>query len=84
MMQASSDMSVMDFQVPYSLVFTLVSAIEVIGTVSVMATVTWQVLIIAIPITFAAGHVQVSLNSCFAPPQICCFSIDPIAKINTF
>ncbi|KAM0954045.1 putative ABC-type xenobiotic transporter [Dioscorea sansibarensis] len=56
--RASSDMSVMDFQVPYSLVFTLVSAIEVIGTVSVMATVTWQVLIIAIPITFAAGHVQ--------------------------
>ncbi|XP_039117615.1 ABC transporter C family member 8-like [Dioscorea cayenensis subsp. rotundata] len=56
--RASSDMSVMDFQVPYSLVFTLVSAIEVIGTVTVMATVTWQVLIIAIPITFAAGQVQ--------------------------
>ena len=76
MMQASSDMSVMDFQVPYSLVFTLVSAIEVIGTVSVMAIVTWQVLIIAIPIIFVAGHVQVNLSSCFAPPQICCFVID--------
>ncbi|KAJ0978937.1 hypothetical protein J5N97_014411 [Dioscorea zingiberensis] len=56
--RASSDMSVLDFHVPYSLVFTLVAAIEVIGTVSVMATVTWQVLIIAIPITVAAGHVQ--------------------------
>ncbi|KAH7677213.1 Xenobiotic-transporting ATPase protein [Dioscorea alata] len=56
--RASSDMSVIDFQVPYSLVFTLVSVIEVIGTVSVMATVTWQVLIIAIPISFVARHVQ--------------------------
>lgn len=50
-------MTIIDFQVSYSLVLTIVSVIEVIETVSVMVTLTWPVLIISIPISFSARHV---------------------------
>ncbi|KAL6006016.1 hypothetical protein ACLOJK_040061 [Asimina triloba] len=55
---ASSDMSVVDFDIPFSLAFAVTASIEVISTILIMATVTWQVLIVAVPVIFIARYVQ--------------------------
>ena len=57
--QASSDLSVVDFDIPYATAYALTGAIEVVTTIIIMATVTWQVLIVAIPVTLVAMYVQV-------------------------
>ncbi|KAI3737686.1 hypothetical protein L2E82_27696 [Cichorium intybus] len=46
--RASSDLSVIDFDIPFSLAYVIGSSIELLGMIFVMATVTWQVLIVAI------------------------------------
>jgi ATP-binding cassette, subfamily C (CFTR/MRP), member 1 len=62
MMQASSDMSILDYDIPYSIAFTLAGFIEVLTTIAAMASVTWQVLIVAIPVLIAVQYVQVNLK----------------------
>ena len=57
--QASSDLSVVDFDIPYSIAFALTGAIEVVMTIIIMATVTWQVLIVAVPVILATRYIQV-------------------------
>ncbi|XXG45906.1 hypothetical protein AAC387_Pa02g0867 [Persea americana] len=56
--RASSDLSVVDFDIPYATAYALTGAIEVVTTIIIMATVTWQVLIVAIPVTLVAMYVQ--------------------------
>ncbi|XP_058074067.1 ABC transporter C family member 8-like isoform X2 [Magnolia sinica] len=56
--RASSDLSVVDFDIPYSIAFVATGALDVISIILIMATVTWEVLIVAIPITFIARYVQ--------------------------
>ncbi|XXG48214.1 hypothetical protein AAC387_Pa02g2725 [Persea americana] len=56
--RASSDMSVLDLDIPFALAFALSGLIDVITTILVMATVTWQVLLVAIPIILAARYFQ--------------------------
>jgi ATP-binding cassette, subfamily C (CFTR/MRP), member 1 len=48
--QASSDLSILDFDIPYSMAFVTTGSIEVVTTILVMGTVTWQVLVVAVPI----------------------------------
>ncbi|WOL09093.1 hypothetical protein Cni_G17846 [Canna indica] len=48
--RASSDLSILDFDIPYSLVFVLAGGIELIVTIIIMASVTWQVVVVAIPV----------------------------------
>jgi ABC-type multidrug transport system fused ATPase/permease subunit len=62
--QASSDLSILDFDIPFSMAFVTTGGIEVVTTVLVMGTVTWQVLVVAIPITIAMVYVQVSGECC--------------------
>ena len=57
-MQVSSDLSVVDFDIPFTIAYVLVGAIEVVTTIIIMVTVTWQVLIVAIPVILAASYVQ--------------------------
>ncbi|RCV22675.1 hypothetical protein SETIT_4G239600v2 [Setaria italica] len=56
--RASSDLSILDFDIPYSMAFVVTGGIEVVTTVLVMGTVTWQVLVVAIPVTIAMVYVQ--------------------------
>lgn len=58
-MQASSDFSVVDFDIPFSIVFSVAAGLELITTIGIMASVTWQVLIVAIFAMVAANYVQV-------------------------
>jgi hypothetical protein len=62
--QASSDLSILDFDIPYSMAFVAAGGIEVVTTVLVMGAVTWQVLVVAIPVTITMIYVQVSTHCC--------------------
>jgi len=64
-MQASSDMSILDFDIPFSIAFVLASGIEILGIIFIVATVTWQVLVVAIPVLIIMVFAQVSANYFF-------------------
>ncbi|URE47217.1 Sodium/hydrogen exchanger family [Musa troglodytarum] len=56
--RASSDLSILDFDIPYSIVFVIAGSIELSGTIVIMASVTWQVLIVAVPAMIRMIFVQ--------------------------
>ncbi|TVU07887.1 hypothetical protein EJB05_41262 [Eragrostis curvula] len=56
--RASSDLSILDFDIPYSMAFVTTGSIEVVTTILVMGTVTWQVLVVAIPVAITMVYVQ--------------------------
>jgi len=58
-LQASSDLSTLDFDIPYSTTFVTCVPIEILVMIGVMVLVTWPVLIAAIPATVASKYVQV-------------------------
>jgi len=58
-MQASSDLSILDFDIPYSTTFVICVPSEILATIGVMVLVTWPVLIAAIPSIVASKYVQV-------------------------
>ncbi|PKI41605.1 hypothetical protein CRG98_038005 [Punica granatum] len=55
---ASSDFSVLDFNIPFPLIFLIYSALEVIAVIAVMVSVAWKVLIVAIPAIVASKYIQ--------------------------
>ncbi|XP_077217234.1 multidrug resistance-associated protein 6 isoform X2 [Tasmannia lanceolata] len=56
--RASSDMTVLDFDICYSMTFAMTAAIEMATAIVVLAVVTWEVLIVAIPILLATRYVE--------------------------
>nr|POE75678.1 abc transporter c family member 8 [Quercus suber] len=56
--RASSDLSILDFDIPFSTIFVVAANIETLTTIGIMASVTWQVLIVAILALVAAKYVQ--------------------------
>ncbi|XP_071686201.1 ABC transporter C family member 8-like [Rutidosis leptorrhynchoides] len=56
--RASSDLSVIDFDIPFSVAFVVGAGIEIVATIGIMASVTWQVLIVAIFTTAASIYIQ--------------------------
>ncbi|KAK2997380.1 hypothetical protein RJ639_025805 [Escallonia herrerae] len=56
--RASSDLSVLDFDIPFSTAFVLAAGIELLATIGIMASVTWPVLIVGILATIASKYVQ--------------------------
>ncbi|CAI9259815.1 unnamed protein product [Lactuca saligna] len=56
--RASTDMSVVDFDIPFSFAFVVISGIELLTTITIMASVTWQVLIVGIFATIATKYFQ--------------------------
>ncbi|XP_075667040.1 ABC transporter C family member 8-like isoform X2 [Castanea sativa] len=56
--RASSDLSVLDYDIPFSTIFVVAASIELLTTIGIMASVTWEVLIVAILAMVAAKYVQ--------------------------
>ncbi|KAH1237782.1 ABC transporter C family member 8 [Glycine max] len=56
--RASSDLSILDFDIPYSITFVASVGLEIMVTICIMALVTWPVLIVAIPAMVASKYVQ--------------------------
>ncbi|KAK2406341.1 ABC transporter C family member [Trifolium repens] len=56
--RASSDLSILDFDIPYSITFVISVAIEILVIICIMVSVTWQVLIVAVPAMVASICVQ--------------------------
>ncbi|KAI3670532.1 hypothetical protein L1987_87870 [Smallanthus sonchifolius] len=56
--RVSSDLSVIDFDIPFSVVFAISAGIELLATIGIMASVTWQVLIVAIFAIVASKYIQ--------------------------
>ncbi|XP_052724381.1 ABC transporter C family member 8 isoform X2 [Vigna angularis] len=56
--RASSDLSILDFDIPYSITFVTCIPIEILVMIGVMVLVTWPVLIVAIPAIVASKYVQ--------------------------
>ena len=59
-MQASSDLSILDFDIPFSIIFIVAAGMELLTWIGIMASVTWQVLIVAIFAMVASKYVQVN------------------------
>ncbi|CAL5185452.1 unnamed protein product [Lathyrus oleraceus] len=56
--RVSSDLSIVDLDIPFSLSFAVVGTIGLYSNLIVLAVVTWQVLIVAIPMVYVAIHMQ--------------------------
>ncbi|KAL4194334.1 hypothetical protein AMTRI_Chr05g68070 [Amborella trichopoda] len=56
--RASSDMSLVDFDISYSLIFSLGPMFELLSILIIMCTVTWQVLIVAVPVMLITFYIQ--------------------------
>ncbi|CAI9114290.1 OLC1v1014975C1 [Oldenlandia corymbosa var. corymbosa] len=56
--RASSDFSVLDFDIPFPFASVLVAGIEIIATICIMASITWQVFVVGAIATIASKYVQ--------------------------
>ncbi|RVX17080.1 ABC transporter C family member 8 [Vitis vinifera] len=56
--RASSDLSVLDFDIPFSIIFVVASGLELLSIIGVTASITWPVLIVAIFAIVAVYYVQ--------------------------
>ncbi|XP_052478820.1 ABC transporter C family member 8-like isoform X2 [Gossypium raimondii] len=56
--RASSDMSILDFDIPFAFVFVAAGVTEVLATIGIMAFITWQVLIVAILAMVGVKYIQ--------------------------
>ena len=52
-------MSVLDFDIPFSILFVVAAGVELLVTIGIMTFVTWQVLIVAVLAMVAVKYVQV-------------------------
>ncbi|XP_027906996.1 ABC transporter C family member 8-like [Vigna unguiculata] len=57
--RASSDLSNLDFDIPYSITFVACVAVEILVTICIIVLVTWPVVIVAIAALVASKYVQV-------------------------
>ncbi|KEH19126.1 ABC transporter-like family-protein [Medicago truncatula] len=56
--RASSDLSILDFDIPFSITFVASVVIEILVIICIMVSVTWQVLIVAVPAMVASIYIQ--------------------------
>ncbi|XP_062014713.1 ABC transporter C family member 8-like [Rosa rugosa] len=56
--RASSDLSILDLDIPFATIFLVASGTELLTVIGIMASVTWEVLIVAILAIIAAQYVQ--------------------------
>ncbi|PIA42824.1 hypothetical protein AQUCO_02000341v1 [Aquilegia coerulea] len=56
--RASSDLCVLDFDIPFSAAYLISATIETLATIAIMASVTWPVLIVGILAMIAVKYVQ--------------------------
>ena len=58
-MQVSYDLSIIDLDVPFSLIFSITATSNTCATLVVLAVVTWQVLLVSIPMVYLTLSLQV-------------------------
>lgn len=58
MTRASSDLSILDFDIPYTMTFVISGTIEVAATIVIMIMVTWQVVLVAVPVVIVLLYIQ--------------------------
>ncbi|KAJ9179309.1 hypothetical protein P3X46_011116 [Hevea brasiliensis] len=56
--RASSDLSILDFDIPFAFIFVVTPLLQLVATVGIMASVTWQVVIVAILALAGSKYVQ--------------------------
>ncbi|XP_043721902.1 ABC transporter C family member 8-like [Telopea speciosissima] len=56
--RASSDLSILDFDIPFTMTFVMVGSIELLTTIGVAASVTWQIIFVAVLAMIATIYVQ--------------------------
>lgn len=56
--RASSDLSVLDYDIPFSYAFVMAAGMELLATIGIMASVTWQVLLVGIIAIVGSKYVQ--------------------------
>lgn len=61
LVQVSADLSIVDLDVPFNLVFTVGSTTNCYTNLAVLAVITWQVLFVSIPMIILAIRLQVSV-----------------------
>lgn len=61
LIQVSSDLSIVDLDIPFSLIFAVGATTNACSNLGVLAVVTWQVLFVSIPVIFLAIRLQVIL-----------------------
>ncbi|GMN74219.1 hypothetical protein TIFTF001_054390, partial [Ficus carica] len=55
---ASSDLSIVDYDIPFAMIYAVGTGMVFLGTIAIMASVTWQVLIVAIFSMAASKYAQ--------------------------
>jgi hypothetical protein len=61
-MQVSSDLSIVDLDVPFGLMFAAGASLNAYSNLGVLAVVTWQVLFVIVPMMVLALRLQVILG----------------------
>ncbi|KAI8014915.1 ABC transporter C family member 8 [Camellia lanceoleosa] len=56
--RVSSDMSILDFDIPFAIAYYVSCVIDMLAIIGIMASVTWPVLIVAAPAIIAATYAQ--------------------------
>ena len=49
----------MDFDIPFAAIFVISGALDLVVVIAIVASVTWEVLLVAIPAVIASTYVQV-------------------------
>lgn len=62
-MQVSSDLSIMDIDIPFIIAYTVGGTTNFYTNLIVLAIITWQILFIAVPMVYIAIRLQVMANS---------------------
>lgn len=60
-LQVSSDLSIVDIDIPFSLIFAVGASMNALANLGVLAVITWQVLFVSIPTIYLALRLQVRL-----------------------
>jgi len=60
-MQVSSDLSIIDLDVPFTFMFSVSASLNAYSNLGVLVFVTWQILFIAVPMIVLATRLQVIL-----------------------
>lgn len=58
-MQVSVDLSIVDIDVPFNLIFAIGATTNFYSNLLVLAAVTWQVLFVSVPLVYLAIRLQV-------------------------
>lgn len=62
LIQASSDLNVLDFHIPLAFQLVMSGIVQILATIVIMASVTWQVLFVGIFAILSSKYVQVRLK----------------------